>query len=212
MHTRGICRTIRVASFVVLALFSVDEGDVLAQSRGGAAADAVQLQKGTVEIGGIAGSTLPVTWLRAHANRHLTMGALDVGRVMTGQIGRGPLAGNFELLVEITPVLELRQPSHAFGFTVSPLHMRWNFVLSRKRHTRMFAEASGGMVYTNKAVPVRTTDFNFIDQAGFGLRFEAARHAWIGGYRFQHISNAGRVRPNPGVNFNLVYLGVMFLH
>jgi hypothetical protein len=51
-----------------------------------------------------------------------------------------------------------------------------------------------------------------MDQAGFGIRFEEnRRRAWLVGYRFQHISNAGRVKPNPGANFNFVYLGVSFL-
>src|SRR5262249_46173034 len=155
----------------------------------------------------IGGLTLPVSWLRAHADRHIAMGSIDIGRVMTGEIGGGPLAGNFEFLLEFTPFFLVRQPAHTFGFTISPLHMRWNF--ASRRRARVFAEGSGGIVYTGQPVPPRTTTtFNFIDQAGFGVRIaETPRRAWMIGYRFQHISNAGRAEPNPGANFNLVYGG-----
>jgi Lipid A 3-O-deacylase (PagL) len=190
-------------------------GALLAQS-GGATATEMQVQtlrKGSVEVGGLFGTTLPVSWLRAHADRRLTLGAFDVGRVMTGRLGHGPLAGHFEFLLEAAPMLAVQQPGRTLGVAVSPLHMRWNFAPARTARVRAFAEASGGIVYTNHPVPVRaTTRVNFIDQAGFGLRFETgAKRAWLAGYRFQHISNAGRAVPNPGANFNFFYGGVMFL-
>jgi lipid A 3-O-deacylase PagL len=172
----------------------------------------MQLQKGGVEVGAIFGSTLPVSWLRAHANRRITMASLDVGRIVTYQRGHGPFAGNFEFLLEITPFMTLHQPSHGFGLTASPLHMRWNFRPVASGRLSVFAEASGGVIYTNQALPARTTSFNFIDQAGFGVRIAAwMRREWLAGYRFQHISNAGLVKPNPGNNFNFVYVGVTFL-
>ena len=173
---------------------------------------AFPLVKGTIELAGLGGTTLPVSLFRAHKNRRLTLGAFQVGWVLTTDHGRSPFWGTFELLLEVAPLVVLRQPEHAYGFTASPLHMRWNFRHSETQRIGVFAEASGGIVYTNTAVPPRTTTFNFIDQAGFGVRLATkARYAWIGGYRFQHISNAGRVRPNPGVNFNFVYAGVTVL-
>jgi hypothetical protein len=171
---------------------------------------AAGLQKGAVEVGAIFGTTLPVSWLRAHADRRLTMGSLDIGRLMTHQRGSGPLAGQFEFLLELTPFFAVEQPARTMGFTVSPLHMRWNFAGSPGHPVRPFAEASGGIVYTSDPVPVRTTTFNFIDQAGFGVRIGNGRPWWLAGYRFQHISNAGRVKPNPGANFNFAYVGVSF--
>ncbi len=191
-------------------------GSVVHAQTGGSAPEAageMPFQRGTVEVGGIVGATLPVSWLRAHSDRRITMASLDVGRVMTDEIDLGPLSGHFELLLEITPLMLLHQPAHAFGLTASPLHLRWNFAPVRARRLRAFAECSGGIVYTNQAVPARTTGFNFIDQAGFGVRVETRqKRAWLAGYRFQHISNAGRVKPNPGANFNLFYVGVTFLH
>lgn len=170
-----------------------------------------QGEKGTVEVGGIVGTTLPVTWLRAHADRRITMASLDVGRVITNRRGPGLLAGRFEFLLEITPLISVYQPSRTVGLAASPLHMRWTFIPISKPRLRPFAEASGGVIHTNQAVPVRATTFNFIDQAGFGLRIESgATWSWLAGYRFQHISNAGLSKPNPGANFNFVYMGVSF--
>ena len=84
-------------------------------------------------------------------------------------------------------------------------------VAASTHRIRPFAEASGGIIYTGQPVPARTTTFNFIDQAGFGVRFEStSTRSWLAGYRFQHISNAGRVKPNPGANFNFFYAGVSF--
>ena len=156
--------------------------------------------KGSIEKSAIGGTSLPITLFRAHRDRRLTMGAFQLGRVMTNELGP-------------SPVVWVHQPQNAFGLTASPLHMRWNFGPMRWRPVRVFAEASGGVVYTNVPVPARTTTtFNFIDQAGFGLRLgRNPRRTWLLGYRFQHISNAGRVKPNPGVNFNFVYGGVSFL-
>src|SRR5215213_1433477 len=168
-----------------------------------------QLDKATVEITAVVGTTLPMTLFRAHKDRRLTMGTLQVGRIMTRRRGQGPLAGNFELLLEVAPAIVLRQPQHTFGVAVSPLHMRWNISPSTPRPVGAFAEASGGILLTSEAVPLRTTRFNFIDQAGFGLRVgRHPRRAWVVGYRFQHISNGGRVKPNPGANFNFVYAGL----
>jgi lipid A 3-O-deacylase len=208
---RRIVRSTHVICGALLSVLVLGAIPASAQNGGGAAPEDRQpLRKGAVEIGGIFGSTLPVSWLRAHPDRHITMGSLDIGRIMTGQVGHGPLAGQFEFLLEITPVLLVYQPSHAFGLATSPLHMRWN--LAPGHRLRPFTEVSGGIVFTNEPVPARTTRFNFIDQAGFGLRWEtSARLALLAGYRFQHISNAGRVKPNPGVNFNLVYGGVTLL-
>jgi lipid A 3-O-deacylase PagL len=195
-----------VPAVLPTALFA--DQAVSAPAPGGGA----QLRKGTVEAGAIAGTTLPITLFRAHKDRHLTTGTVQIGRVMTNRRGSGPLAGSFEFLLEIAPLILLQQPQRTLGVAASPLHMRWNFLPIGSRPMHLFAEASGGIFVTNKPVPLSSTRFNFIDQAGFGLRI--GRHPtrmWLAGYRFQHISNAGRVKPNPGVNLNFVYAGVSFL-
>jgi hypothetical protein len=54
-----------------------------------------------------------------------------------------------------------------------------------------------------------STKFQFGDHLGFGYRF-GARNAFDLGYRFQHHSNAGIKRPNPGINFHQVRLQYHF--
>ena len=165
-------------------------------------------EKGTVEISVLGGTTLPITLFRAKSDRQLSMASFAIGRVMAG----GPGKGTFEMLVDVTPFFQVRQPDLVRGWSAAPLFLRWNFPAIGDGVARVYGEVSGSVLFTTAPVPVRTTTFNFMDQAGFGIRFEEnRRRAWLVGYRFQHISNAGRVKPNPGANFNFVYLGVSFL-
>jgi Lipid A 3-O-deacylase (PagL) len=202
--------TIRIA--LVLFFLGTTTSAIHADQGGVGRPSVGQLHKGTVEMGAIGGSTLPVSLFRARSNRRITMTSFDIGRVMTGQIGRAPLGGHFEMLLEMTPLFLVQQPELAVGLAVSPVFLRWNFAAPAGSRWRLFGEASGGILYTSESVPARTTSFNFIDQAGFGVRFEdTPRRAWLVGYRFQHISNGGRVKPNPGANFNFVYAGLSFV-
>lgn len=166
-------------------------------------------EKGTIEISVLGGVSLPVSLFRAKSDHQLAMASVAIGRVMAGGSGRGSL----ELLLDVTPFFQVRQPDVVRGWSVAPLFVRWNFPAIGDGAARVFGEVSGSLLFTSAPVPVRTTTFNFMDQAGFGVRFEESRtRAWLVGYRFQHISNAGRVKPNPGANFNFVYLGLSFLH
>jgi hypothetical protein len=184
---------------------------VSGQPGGAAAAEAdvrMPFEKGTIEISVLGGTTLPIELFRAKSDRQLSMASLVIGRVMAG----GPGKGSFEMLVDVTPFFQVRQPDLVRGWSAAPLFLRWNFPAIGDGIARVYAEVSGSVLFTTAPVPVRTTTFNFMDQAGFGIRFEEnRRRAWLVGYRFQHISNAGRVKPNPGANFNFVYLGVSFL-
>ena len=165
-------------------------------------------EKGTIEISIVGGVSLPTSLFRAKADHQVAMASLAIGRVMAG----GPGKGSLELLVDVTPFFQVRQPDLVRGWSVAPLFVRWNFPAIGTAAVRVFGEVSGSLLFTAAPVPVRTSSFNFMDQAGFGARFEEnGRRAWLLGYRFQHISNAGRVKPNPGANFNFVYLGLSFI-
>ena len=166
-------------------------------------------EKGTIEISAVGGVSLPISLFRARSDHQVAMASLAIGRVMAG----GPGKGSLELLADATPFFQVRQPNLVRGWSVAPLFVRWNFPAIGGGAARVFGEVSGSLLFTSAPVPARTTTFNFLDQAGFGVRFEQSRgRAWLVGYRFQHISNAGRVKPNPGANFNFIYLGLSFLH
>ena len=163
-------------------------------------------EKGTVEISVTGGVSLPVSVFRAEADHQLAMASLAIGRVMYGAPGRGTL----ELLVEVTPYLQVRQPERVRGWSISPLFIRWNFPPVAR--ARIFGEVSGSTVWTAAPVVDGAATFNFVEQGGFGVRFEEnRRRAWLVGYRLQHMSNGGRVQPNPGANFHYMYLGLSFL-
>jgi len=164
-------------------------------------------ERGTIEISVLGGTTLPIGLFRANPDRNLTMASLSIGRVM---IGGAP--GHLQLILDATPFLQVHQSNAVRGWAVSPLFVRWNFPAMGVRGARIFSEGSAGLLFTTRPVPERATSFSFLDQLGFGVRIEErARRAWLIGYRFQHISNAGLVQPNPGANFNFVYLGLSFL-
>ena len=163
-------------------------------------------EKGTVEISVLGGATIPTSLFRSNADHQLAMASFVIGRVMAGSRGKGSL----ELLVDVTPFFQVRQPDLVRGWSTAPLFVRWNFPAMGA--ARIYGEVSGSLLFTTAPVPVRTTTFNFMDQAGFGIRLEESHgRAWLLGYRFQHISNGGRVKPNPGANFNFLYLGISFL-
>ena len=167
-----------------------------------------RFERGTVEVSILGGSSLPIPMFRADADDKLTSLSVQIGRVMTG----GAAGNNLQLIVDAAPFLQVRQPEMVWGWAVSPLFVRWNFPPVGSDGPRIYGEFSGGLLFTQEPVPVRTTTFNFLDQAGFGLRIhETSRRAWLLGYRFQHVSNAGRVKPNPGANFNFLYLAVSFI-
>ena len=167
-----------------------------------------QFERGAVEVSILGGTSLPTTIFRADADDKLTSVSVQIGRVMTG----GGAGNNLQLIVDAAPFLQVRQPEMVWGWAVSPLFVRWNFPPAGAEGPRIFGEFSGGLLFTQEPVPVRTTTFNFLDQAGFGLRIhDTASRAWLLGYRFQHVSNAGRVKPNPGANFNFVYLAISFI-
>jgi lipid A 3-O-deacylase len=54
-----------------------------------------------------------------------------------------------------------------------------------------------------------STRFQFGDHIGIGYRF-GDKGQFDLGYRFQHLSNAGIKRPNPGINFSQVRLTYRF--
>ena len=197
--------TSRLAAAVILSCLIAQS---LFAGQSGSSERSPRFERGTVEVSIVGGSSLPITMFRADADEKLTSASVQIGRVMAGRSG----GNNLQLIIDAAPFLQVRQPGLVWGWSVSPLFVRWNFPPIGGNGPRVYGEFSGGLLFTREPVPVRTTTFNFLDQAGFGLRMhETPKRAWLLGYRFQHVSNAGRVKPNPGANFNFVYFGVSFM-
>ena len=128
-----------------------------------------------------------------------------VGRVMTGELGKGWLRGTFEEDVEIMPVDSVLWGGYknVYGFGVNPVVMKWNFTHGRK--TIPYFLAQGGMLYTSvKIPPGDTSTVNFTSGAGVGLNyFVRPGRSMNFDLRATHLSNASLGDHNPGVNASL---------
>ena len=128
------------------------------------------------------------------------------GRVLTSPHGPGWLNGTLEYAVEIVPALVMVQSRTAFGGGLTPLLLQYNFTAGRR--LAPFLHAGAGMLFTTREFPEGTTRFNFTPQGGMGFYWLRGRGAsLVVGARYHHISNAGRVQPNPGHNALYLYGG-----
>ncbi|HEY3596319.1 MAG TPA: acyloxyacyl hydrolase [Paraburkholderia sp.] len=78
---------------------------------------------------------------------------------------------------------------------------------------RPFVEAGVGLRYlTHPSISSSYTlssAFQFADMVGVGAQF-GNRQQYQVGYRFQHVSNASIKEPNPGINFQQIYVQYNF--
>ena len=159
----------------------------------------------------IAGST--------REDRFWTM-QLRWGRVLTAPRGPGLLPhflhGSLEYAFEVVPAFVMAQSRaggsrRIFGGGFNPLLLQYNFGGGNRPERRFvpFFQAGGGALFTTGPIPAGTAQFNFTPQGGVGfywLRGDGPRI--VLGVRWHHISNAGRVTPNPGHNSLYFYGGL----
>jgi hypothetical protein len=76
---------------------------------------------------------------------------------------------------------------------------------------RAFAGGAAGAVWFTRDVPVPDARrFNFTFELGGGLQFfRGSRRAFMLGYKFHHLSNAGSAPENPGLDGEVFYAGVI---
>lgn len=132
---------------------------------------------------------------------------LRYGWVLLDSHGPSFLRGRFEYAIDAVPVYLIFQPINTvYGVGVNPLNLKWNF----ERHGRIvpYAELSGGLLFTTRDVPPRTSTVNFTPAAAFGVHLLRERFAWTLEARYLHISDAGLSRLNPGINTFEVHIGV----
>lgn len=124
------------------------------------------------------------------------------------------LSPRVEALVELHPLMLVDQPRfppggerelvEAFALDVG---IRWYF--SPERWTpKLYVEALDGAFYSLRRVPARGTTFNFLSQAGAGVRlpFGERWHPFVQ-YRWVHISNAGLGHYNPDWDIHGLMIG-----
>jgi lipid A 3-O-deacylase len=141
----------------------------------------------------------------------LNIGVFDAGLrygwILTGPHLPGILRGRFQYAVDVVPVFVVFQPANtAYGLSLSPLGLKWNF----ERHGSLspYVELGGGVLFTDHNVPTFTNNVNFTPSAALGTHILGAKYNWSIELRYLHISNAGLVTPNPGINTVQVRLGI----
>ena len=131
---------------------------------------------------------------------------LRYGWILTDPAGPGILKGRFEYAVDVVPVfLVVQRTGTAYGVGLNPFALKWNFV---PHHNVMpYIDIGGGTLFSNDKVPPGTSHVNFTTSGAIGAHFLRSKYNWNVELRFMHISNAGLVTPNPGINTLQVRLG-----
>ena len=128
---------------------------------------------------------------------------------------------DFTWYADFDPVVLVSQPRNVkgtpsggrewiYGGGLTPFGVR--FDLLPRRRLQPFVNASGGGVLFTRAAPYSdATKFNFMFEAGAGLRYyERNGRALTFGWKFHHISNNYRVPDNPGIDSLMLYTGLSF--
>ncbi|MGH9173936.1 MAG: acyloxyacyl hydrolase [Vicinamibacterales bacterium] len=165
---------------------------------------------GTAELMVGGGPAFGIVLFHSAQGHRYALQTLSVGWIMSGPRGSGALRGRFEWAVEAVPVYGQFAPQTTYGFGLTPLVWRWNFVPQGK--LAPYAELAGGALWTKDDVPARTTNSNFTAHAGAGVRiFLRPQDAVVVSYRLHHISNGNRLERNPGVNAHVFQVGWSYL-
>ena len=134
--------------------------------------------------------------------------AVTVNRVLTDPVGPGFLRGRMAVSVELIPLFLLSETSTTYGAGFNLLGRHY---LDTRGSVRPFITIGAGMILSRDEIPEGSAKVNFTPQAGIGLRWKmSSGRIFSVEYRFQHISNGGRVKPNPGINSSVVHLGFSF--
>ena len=129
------------------------------------------------------------------------------GWVLSDLHGAGFLRGRFEYAVNAIPVFVVAGPARtAYGVGIDPAALRWNF--QQRRRVMPYAEFSGGVLFTNHAVPPGSSAVNFTPSFGIGISAPRGRLRWSAEIRYIHISNSHLVDYNPGINILQLRIGL----
>lgn len=121
------------------------------------------------------------------------------GLILTAPHGPGFLKGRLEYALDVLPLYCVTQANGtACGGGVDPFAFKW--ILSTPKKVAPYFEIGGGTLFTDMATPPKTSQINFTTGGALGLHLLQSKHNISAEFRFQHISNAGMTKPNPGIN------------
>jgi lipid A 3-O-deacylase PagL len=96
----------------------------------------------------------------------------------------------------------------AVGAGASPLGLK--LYLNRTGYTRLYASGAAGSLIFSSDVPVTgSRHFNYTFEYGGGVELVTANGRTVSfGYKFHHISNGATAPLNPGLDSNILYVGL----
>lgn len=152
--------------------------------------------------------------LNSFTEAQILSGGVFVGKVVTGEIGRGWRRGELEFGMSVMPLFVHLTPTRLYGGGFEPVVLRWHILrwdsATHDARVMPYIELAGGAVRTNANLPTGdTSDFNFTARGGGGIQiFARERQAVDIGCRWWHISNANLGVQNPefnGIQVSLAY-------
>lgn len=131
-----------------------------------------------------------------------------IDRVFSHARGPGFLRGQMGYSIELVPLFLLDEGEvvYAGGFNLLGRH----YFRSGGR-VRPLVTLGAGLLLSKERIPPGISRVNFTPQIGFGVLFVTRSCLYSLEARFHHLSNAGTVSPNPGINSAVVQFGVSFL-
>jgi hypothetical protein len=165
------------------------------------AEEATGLRVGAYELGLQAGYSFGIT-----KNAQMVTFFPRVTRILAIRHGTLPGALGFGIEGMFSRIFETNHAMELGG----GLLLRYRLALEP---VRPYAELGGAMLYSD----LKNFDLDarvlFAAQGAVGVEVPITeRLAATAGYRFRHISNAGQSRINPGLNSNLLMVGVSFVY
>lgn len=163
-----------------------------------------------------AGTTNAPRVIALSSDRRVSMLGLRYGRRL---FLTRPLALTWT--VDLDPVVLVSQPRNVkgkptggrewiYGGGLAPFGVRFDF-LPRRRLQPFVNASGGGVLFTRPAPYSDATKFNFMFEAGGGLRcYQRNGRALTFGWKYHHISNNYRVPDNPGIDSFMLYTGISF--
>jgi len=166
-------------------------------------ANSLEDGRGTWDLGAFLGGG---TGAGKSSNTQFLFAGGRAGRVLTPDVGRTFLRGNFEYAVEVMPVYTVFTPTGAvYGASIKPIILRWNFT-SNRRVIPYFHFAGGVLFTTSDVPPPNTSSVNFTPQLGGGIHWFVRPERSIDfGVDLVHHSNASLGDHNPGYNASIFF-------
>ena len=96
-----------------------------------------------------------------------------------------------------------------YGVGAQPLGIK--LYLANQPRARLFGGGSVGMLFFNRDMPISgSRRMNFAVEYGVGVEVSSVgRSAVVLGWKFQHMSNGYTSPINPGLDVNMLYLGLL---